>query len=99
MLDWNWTYKIMLKHLRWYSSPMADFFVNFLVIIDSITKNKAKAQQHLGYCRQSDAFCSLMTVREHLVLFTRIRGVPKNYLSEVSSIMKFGNFKYFKEDF
>ena len=35
-----------------------------------------KARRHLGYCPQFDALLDLLTPREHLNLYSAIRGVP-----------------------
>eukprot|EP00252_Welwitschia_mirabilis_P024322 TRINITY_DN7176_c0_g1_i1.p1 TRINITY_DN7176_c0_g1~~TRINITY_DN7176_c0_g1_i1.p1 ORF type:complete len:583 (+),score=116.15 TRINITY_DN7176_c0_g1_i1:166-1749(+) len=41
------------------------------------------AHQHVGYCPQFDALLDLLTVREHLELYARIKGVPENRLNNV----------------
>lgn len=33
-------------------------------------------QQSLGYCPQFDALFDELTAREHLQLYTRLRGIP-----------------------
>ena len=44
----------------------------------------------IGYCPQFDALLEFLTVREHLELYARIKGVPESSLSEVCSlILKF----------
>lgn len=42
-----------------------------------------KVRRLLGMCPQSHALLDLLTVREHLELFGRIKGVPKEDLEEV----------------
>lgn len=38
----------------------------------------------LGYCPQEDALLPLLTGYEHLELFARLRGVPKDQLGKAS---------------
>lgn len=38
----------------------------------------------MGYCPQSDAIFDLLTGREHLELFARLRGVPKAQVAQVN---------------
>jgi ATP-binding cassette subfamily A (ABC1) protein 3 len=38
------------------------------------------AQQHLGYCPQFDALISLLTGRELLTLFARLRGIKEKHI-------------------
>ncbi|XP_024150087.1 ATP-binding cassette sub-family A member 2 isoform X2 [Oryzias melastigma] len=42
----------------------------------SILKDLLRVQQSIGYCPQFDALFDDMTAREHLELYTRLRGVP-----------------------
>ncbi|KAI2619297.1 P-loop containing nucleoside triphosphate hydrolase protein [Hypoxylon sp. NC1633] len=42
-----------------------------------VLRNTWLPQKHLGVCPQSDAL-DLLTVREHLTLYTRSKGVPNN---------------------
>ncbi|ESO05673.1 hypothetical protein HELRODRAFT_156842 [Helobdella robusta] len=42
----------------------------------NFSKNTQKAQNLFGYCPQFDAICNLMTVKEHLVHFSKLRGAP-----------------------
>lgn len=41
----------------------------------SIRTEQSAIRQHIGYCPQHDALLELLTVREHLTLFARIKGV------------------------
>ncbi|XP_028015270.2 phospholipid-transporting ATPase ABCA7 [Eptesicus fuscus] len=43
----------------------------------SVTQEPAAALCRTGYCPQSDAIFELLTGREHLELFARLRGVPE----------------------
>uniref|UniRef100_A0A8C7RNS4 ATP-binding cassette sub-family A member 2 n=1 Tax=Oncorhynchus mykiss TaxID=8022 RepID=A0A8C7RNS4_ONCMY len=42
----------------------------------SILKELLKVQQSIGYCPQFDALFEDLTAREHLELYTRLRGIP-----------------------
>jgi len=43
----------------------------------------------LGYCPQHDALLDLLTVKEHLELFARVKGVPEKDLARfVSSVIE-----------
>lgn len=39
----------------------------------------------MGYCPQSDAIFDLLTGREHLELFARLRGLPKAQAAQVNT--------------
>ena len=41
-----------------------------------ISKHPMKAFEHMGYCPQADTLWSVVTVKEHLQLFARVRGIP-----------------------
>lgn len=40
-------------------------------------------RQRIGYCPQFDAILDLLTGREHLMFFARLRGVPESEVSKV----------------
>uniref|UniRef100_A0A4X2KQE6 ATP binding cassette subfamily A member 7 n=1 Tax=Vombatus ursinus TaxID=29139 RepID=A0A4X2KQE6_VOMUR len=42
------------------------------------------AQTHMGYCPQFDAITELLTGREHLEFFSRLRGVPEGEVAQVA---------------
>ncbi len=42
----------------------------------NIVTNQIGARQLIGYCPQFDALLDLLSVREHLSMFAKIRGVP-----------------------
>lgn len=48
----------------------------------SVRGNSDRARRHLGYCPQFDALPDLLTTRETLVLYARLRGVPPSHISE-----------------
>ncbi|KAM3868024.1 ATP-binding cassette sub-family A member 2 [Diretmus argenteus] len=43
---------------------------------NSILKELLRVQQSIGYCPQFDALFEDLTAREHLELYTRLRGIP-----------------------
>ncbi|KAH9296106.1 hypothetical protein KI387_039694, partial [Taxus chinensis] len=49
---------------------------------DILSHPKA-SHQHVGYCPQFDALLELLTVREHLELYARIKGVSKSRFNQV----------------
>ncbi|XP_015259030.1 PREDICTED: ATP-binding cassette sub-family A member 2-like [Cyprinodon variegatus] len=60
-------------------------FVGFLITIlcqynflrkPPILKDLLRVQQSIGYCPQFDALFDDLTAREHLQLYTRLRGIP-----------------------
>jgi ABC-type multidrug transport system ATPase subunit len=48
-----------------------------------ILKEMQKVRQVIGYCPQFDPLLDLMTGREHLILFARLRGVKKRDLNRL----------------
>lgn len=57
-----------------------DVFVNGA----SVSKQIERVHQNIGYCPQTDAIMPLLTAREHLIFFARLRGVPEKYVKQVS---------------
>lgn len=58
-----------------------------LVILSSfhsVTGNLLKVQQNIGYCPQFDALYDQLTAREHLQLYSRLRGIPPKDERQVS---------------
>ena len=53
-------------------------------IIDghSVVGKMRRAQQSIGYCPQFDGLSGALTGREHLVLFSKLRGIPSTKLKE-----------------
>ncbi|KAE9465926.1 hypothetical protein C3L33_02162, partial [Rhododendron williamsianum] len=49
-----------------------------------ISSNPKAAHCHIGYCPQFDALLEFLTVREHLEMYARIKGVPQYQLEDVS---------------
>ncbi|KAK7933959.1 hypothetical protein WMY93_004855 [Mugilogobius chulae] len=51
---------------------------------NSVLKDLLRVQQSIGYCPQFDALFDDLTAREHLQLYTRLRGAPWSDQSRVS---------------
>ncbi|XP_044195655.1 retinal-specific phospholipid-transporting ATPase ABCA4a [Thunnus albacares] len=62
----------------------------------SILTNILDVHQNMGYCPQFDAIDELLTGREHLHLYARLRGVPEAEISRVAewAIQKLGLSEY-----
>ncbi|KAL5708093.1 Phospholipid-transporting ATPase abca1 [Ranunculus cassubicifolius] len=50
---------------------------------NDIGSNPKAARRNIGYCPQFDALLEFLTVREHLELYARIKGVPESMLKDV----------------
>jgi ATP-binding cassette subfamily A (ABC1) protein 3 len=48
-----------------------------------ISEDQSKIRRKIGYCPQFDALLELLTVREHLEMYARIKGIPKASLEKV----------------
>ncbi|XP_078147403.1 retinal-specific phospholipid-transporting ATPase ABCA4a isoform X1 [Centroberyx gerrardi] len=62
----------------------------------SILTNILDVHQNMGYCPQFAAIDELLTGREHLHLYARLRGVPESEISRVAewAIQKLGLLEY-----
>ncbi|XP_041634758.1 phospholipid-transporting ATPase ABCA1-like isoform X2 [Cheilinus undulatus] len=62
----------------------------------SIRTEMRTVHQNLGYCPQFDAIDELLTGREHLEFYARLRGVPEKEVTMVAEwgIQKLGLIKY-----
>uniref|UniRef100_A0A8C6P4U4 P-type phospholipid transporter n=1 Tax=Nothobranchius furzeri TaxID=105023 RepID=A0A8C6P4U4_NOTFU len=62
----------------------------------SILTNILNVHQNMGYCPQFDAIDELLTGREHLHLYARLRGVPESEIRRVAdwAIQKLGLLEY-----
>uniref|UniRef100_A0A087XU94 P-type phospholipid transporter n=1 Tax=Poecilia formosa TaxID=48698 RepID=A0A087XU94_POEFO len=62
----------------------------------SILTNILDVHQNMGYCPQFGAIDELLTGREHLHLYARLRGVPESEISRVAewAIQKLGLSEY-----
>ncbi|CAO2641511.1 ATP-binding cassette sub-family A member 7 [Lemmus lemmus] len=58
----------------------------------NVAQDPAAAHRNMGYCPQSDAIFDLLTGREHLELFARLRGVPKAQVAQtaLSGLVRLG---------
>ncbi|XP_039280718.1 phospholipid-transporting ATPase ABCA1 isoform X2 [Nilaparvata lugens] len=58
----------------------------------SVSRDLDRVRAQLGYCPQFDALDPLLTPREHLVFYARLRNVPSRQLQSVvdASLMKLG---------
>ncbi|XP_065190640.1 phospholipid-transporting ATPase ABCA1-like isoform X1 [Sycon ciliatum] len=61
------------------SVTSGDAFLNGL----SVVTERLQVQQKMGYCPQFDALDDLLTGREHLTLYARLRGVPESECRKV----------------
>lgn len=43
----------------------------------SVLTDLQSVHQHMGYCPQFDAITDLLTGREHLEFYSRLRGIPE----------------------
>ncbi|XP_047672257.1 phospholipid-transporting ATPase ABCA1 isoform X1 [Tachysurus fulvidraco] len=62
----------------------------------SIRTEMSQVHQNMGYCPQFDAIDDLLTGREHLEFYARLRGVPAREVTTVAEwgIQKLGLVKY-----
>uniref|UniRef100_A0A3Q2CDC7 ATP-binding cassette, sub-family A (ABC1), member 4b n=1 Tax=Cyprinodon variegatus TaxID=28743 RepID=A0A3Q2CDC7_CYPVA len=66
------------------------------VFVCSILTEILDVHQNMGYCPQFDAIDELLTGREHLYLYARLRGVPESEIPRVAEwgIQKLGLTEY-----
>ena len=62
-----------------------------MFIVCSILTNILDVHQNMGYCPQFDAIDELLTGREHLNLYARLRGVPDYEVARVSKAAGLSN--------
>lgn len=55
----------------------------------SVVKKLSKVRSILGYCPQFDALDPLLTPREHLILYGRIKNIPSFILNKVRKLTSF----------
>ncbi|XP_043073525.1 retinal-specific phospholipid-transporting ATPase ABCA4 [Puntigrus tetrazona] len=62
----------------------------------SILTNILDVHQNMGYCPQFDAIDELLTGKEHLYLYARLRGIPESEIGRVAEwgIQKLGLSEY-----
>ncbi|KAF3837016.1 hypothetical protein F7725_004480 [Dissostichus mawsoni] len=64
--------------------------------LNGIRTEMRDVHQNLGYCPQFDAIDELLTGREHLEFYARLRGVPEKEVAKVAEwgVQKLGLVKY-----
>jgi ATP-binding cassette, subfamily A (ABC1), member 3 len=50
------------------------------IVGHDVRKEFSEARKHIGYCPQFDAIFGLLTVREHLEFYSKIKKIPKEYV-------------------
>lgn len=50
----------------------------------SVLTEMERVHQLMGYCPQFDAISDLLTGREHLEMYARLRGVPEESVAKVT---------------
>ncbi|KAM9515993.1 phospholipid-transporting ATPase ABCA7 isoform 2-T2 [Guaruba guarouba] len=50
----------------------------------SVLTDPQSVRQHMGYCPQFDAITDLLTGREHLEFYSRLRGIPEEEIPRVA---------------
>lgn len=53
-------------------------------VVLSVTTEMERVHQLMGYCPQFDAISDLLTGREHLELYARLRGVSEESVAKVT---------------
>ncbi|KAM6921905.1 phospholipid-transporting ATPase ABCA1 [Xenentodon cancila] len=66
----------------------------------SVLTEMAQVHQLMGYCPQFDAISDLLTGREHLELYARLRGVPEHSVPKVAQwgVKKLGLTQYAEQE-
>lgn len=59
-------------------------FIIYKVLIYSIVTAKEAVRRSIGYCPQFDAFDGLLTAREVLAFYAKVKGIPPCDINEVS---------------
>lgn len=55
-------------------------------LLVSVLREMERVHQLMGYCPQFDAISDLLTGREHLELYARLRGVPEESVTKVNKL-------------
>uniref|UniRef100_A0A672JQR1 P-type phospholipid transporter n=1 Tax=Salarias fasciatus TaxID=181472 RepID=A0A672JQR1_SALFA len=66
----------------------------------SVPREMERVHQLMGYCPQFDAISDLLTGREHLELYARLRGVPEESVRKVAQwgVKKLGLTQYAEQE-
>lgn len=67
-----------------YAPWHAVIVTHLLVLLRSIRTEMRDVHQNLGYCPQFDGIDDLLTGREHLEFYARLRGVPEKEVAMVT---------------
>lgn len=67
---------------------MSSIFKRRARLFPSIRAEMSAVHQNMGYCPQFDALNELLTGREHLEFYARLRGVPAKEVAMVSFLIK-----------
>ncbi len=54
--------------------------VNFIFVFFHLSSQLHEVQKKIGYCPQFDAIIELLTGRELLIMFARLRGIPERHI-------------------
>lgn len=57
--------------------------LKWFLFLPSVLTEMEKVHQLMGYCPQFDAISDLLTGREHLQFYARLRGVPEAHVTKV----------------
>jgi ATP-binding cassette, subfamily A (ABC1), member 3 len=56
---------------------------NSYIVAHNVLTNFSEARKQIGYCPQFDAIFGLMTVREHLEFYAKIKKIPSRYVPDL----------------
>uniref|UniRef100_A0A669C2U1 ABC transporter domain-containing protein n=1 Tax=Oreochromis niloticus TaxID=8128 RepID=A0A669C2U1_ORENI len=86
--------QMLLYHTSAFSSRLS--VTQCLCFFPSIRTEMRSVHQNMGYCPQFDALDELLTGREHLEFYARLRGVPAREVAMVAEwgVQKLGLAKY-----
>jgi len=62
------------------------FSIKVMVGGYDIRSNMSEAFQTMGYCPQHDALWENITLKEHLICYAKIRGIPKDKIDEITNL-------------
>lgn len=74
-------FNLMFKSFK---HRMASLSISLMSSSPSIRTEMRNVHQNLGYCPQFDAIDDLLTGKEHLEFYARLRGVPEEEVTMVT---------------
>uniref|UniRef100_A0AAX7VTC9 ABC transporter domain-containing protein n=1 Tax=Astatotilapia calliptera TaxID=8154 RepID=A0AAX7VTC9_ASTCA len=88
--------QMLLYHTSTFSSRLNTKVTQRLCFFRSIRTEMRSVHQNMGYCPQFDALDELLTGREHVEFYARLRGVPAREVAMVAEwgVQKLGLAKY-----